>query len=121
MSRGFQGPPAENPNNCLDAYAPEFYLGKPGALTLIRMPDAGIGRDSTDNFMVHSLLDGQSVDRSPYLRRTWSFQHQWLTPDVMSVFMEFATRQRGIGPFILIDPQMKNLLTPNQASGTDAL
>jgi len=39
----------------------------------------------------------------------------------MSVLMEYATRQRGIGPFILVDPQMKNLLTPNQASCTDAL
>lgn len=121
MSRGFQGRPAENPNNCTDPYAPSFWLGKPGALTQIRMPDGGIARDGVDNFAVHNLLDGQSVDRSPYLCRTWTFSHQWLTPDVMSVFMEYATRQRGIGPFILIDPQMKNLLTPNQASGTDAL
>lgn len=121
MSRGFTGLPAENPNNCTDPYAPSFWLGKPGALTQIRMPDAGIGRTGVDNFAVHNLLDGQSVDRSPYLCRTWTFTHQWLTPDVMSVFMEYATRQRGIGPFILIDPQMKNLLSPNQASGTDAL
>ena len=121
MSRGFQGRPAENPNNCTDPYAPSFWLGKPGSLVQIRMPDAGIGREGVDNFAVRNLLDGQAVDRSPYLCRTWTFQHQWLTPDVMSVFMEFATRQRGIGPFILIDPQMKNLLSPNQASGTDAL
>jgi hypothetical protein len=121
MSRGFQGRPAENPNNCTDPYTPSFWLGKPGALTQIRMPDAGIRRDGADNFAVRNLLDGQSVDRSPYLCRTWTFTHQWLTPDVMSVFMEYATRQRGIGPFILIDPQMKNLLSPNQASGTDAL
>lgn len=121
MSRGFEGPPAENPNNCTDPYAPSFWLGKPGALTQIRMPDADIDRASSDNFAVRNLLDGQSVDRSPYLCRTWTFQHQWLKPDVMSVFMEYATRQRGIGPFILIDPQMKNLLSPNQASGTDAL
>lgn len=121
MSRGFEGRPLENPNNCTDPYTPSFWLGKPGALTQIRMPDAGIRRDGNDNFAVKTLLDGQSVDRSPYLCRTWSFQHQWLRPEVMSVFMEYATRQRGIGPFILIDPQMKNLLTPNQASGTDSL
>lgn len=121
MSRGFEGRPLENPNSCTDPYAPSFWLGKPGALTLIRMPDAGIRRDGVDNFAVRNLLDGQSVDRSPYLCRTWTFQHQWLRPEVMSVFMEYATRQRGVGPFILVDPQMKNLLTPNQASGTDAL
>lgn len=121
MSRGFEGRPAENPNNCTDPYAPSFWLGKPGSLTQIRMPDGGIQRTGIDNFAVRNLLDGQAVDRSPYLCRTWTFQHQWLKPDVMSVFMEYATRQRGIGPFILVDPQMKNLLSPNQASGTDAL
>lgn len=121
MSLGFETAPLKNPNVCSDPYAPSFWLGKPGALTQIRMPDAGWSRPSNDDFSVHNLLDGQSVDRSPYVCRVWQFQHQWLKPDVMSVLMEYATRQRGIGPFILIDPQMKNLLTPNQASGTDAL
>jgi hypothetical protein len=121
MSLGFQTAALKNPNNCNDAYAPSFWLGKPGALTQIRMPNAGWPRALSDNFAVHNLLDGQSVDRSPYGCRVWQFTHEWLTPDVMSVFMEYATRQRGVGPFILIDPQMKNLLTPNQASGTDAL
>ena len=121
MSLGFETAPLKNPNVCSDPYAPSFWLGKPGALTQIRMPDAGWSRPSNDDFSVHNLLDGQSVDRSPYVCRVWQFQHQWLKPDVMSVLMEYATRQRGIGPFILVDPQMKNLLTPNQASGTDAL
>lgn len=121
MSLGFQTAPLKNPNNCTDPYAPSFWLGKPGALTQLRMPDAGWARPSNDHFAVHDMLDGQSVDRSPYVCRQWQFSHQWLQPDVMSVFMEYASRQRGVGPFILVDPQMKNLLTPNQASGTDAL
>lgn len=120
-SLGFQTSPMQNPNVCTDPYTPSFWLGKPGALTQLRMPGAGWPRASSDNFAVQSLLDGMSVDRSPYLRRTWQFSYEWLKPDVMSVLMEYATRQRGVGPFILIDPQMKNLLTPNQASGTDAL
>jgi hypothetical protein len=121
MSLGFETSALKNPNNCVDPYAPSFWLGKPGALTQIHMPNAGWPRVSSDNFAVRSLLDGQSVDRSPYLCRAWTFSHEWLKPDVMTVFMEYATRQRGIGPFILVDPQMKNLLTPNQASGTDSL
>lgn len=121
MGLGFTTTPLKNPNNCVDTYAPSFWLGKPGALTQLRMPNAGYVRGANDNFAVHTLLDGQSADRSPYVCRAWQFQHEWLTPDVMSVLMEYATRQRGVGPFILIDPQMKNLLTPNQASGTDAL
>lgn len=120
-SIGFQTNPQGNPNNCTDPYTPSFWLGKPGSLTQIRMPGAGWPRPTNDNFAVHTLLDGQAVDRSPYVCRSWTFGYEWLKPDVMTVFAEYATRQRGIGPFILIDPQMKNLLTPNQASGTDAL
>lgn len=121
MSLGFETGPLKNPNNCTDPYVPSFWLGKPGALTQIRMAGAGISRPLIDNFAPRNLLDGQSVDRSPYGCRSWQFTYEWLTPDVMSVLMEYATRQRGIGPFILVDPHMKNLLTPNQASGTDAL
>lgn len=110
-----------NPNVCSDPYAPSYYLGRPGALTQIKMPAAGVSRQLDDRFAVHELLDSQSVDRSPYGCRTWGIEYEWLKPTDMSTLMEYATRQRGFGPFIFIDPQMKNLLTPNQASGTDAL
>lgn len=121
MSIGRDMGPAQNPNVCSDPYAPSFWLGKPGALTQIRTPNMDYSRDLNDHFGVHDLLDGQAVDRSPYQCRTWTFDHEWLRPEVETVFMEFATRQRGFGPFILVDPHAKNLLTPNQASGTDSL
>ena len=121
MSIGRDGIPLGNPNVCSDPYSPQFWLGKPGSLTAIRMPAAGYGRPNSDHFSVHDLLDGQAVDRSPYTVRVWTFAHEWLRPETVTVFQEYATRQRGFGPFILIDPHMKNLLTPNQASGTDAL
>lgn len=110
-----------HPNNCVDVYAPSFWLGRPGSLTQVRMPSVGITRELDDKFAVHDLLDGQSVDRSPYGCRTWGISYEWLKPSDMSTLMEFATRQRGFGPFIWHDPQIKNLLSPNQASGTDAL
>jgi hypothetical protein len=121
MSLGYQTTPLGNPNVCSDPYTPSFWLGLPGALTNIRMPNAGYSRVFDDKFAVHNLLESQAVDRSPYACRTWQFDHEWLTPQDFTVLMEYATRQRGFGPFILVDPQMKNLLTPNQASGTDAL
>jgi hypothetical protein len=110
-----------NPNSCTDPYAPSYYLGRPGALTQIKMPAANVSRQLDDRFAVHELLERQAVDRSPYGCRTWGIEYEWLKPTDMSVLMEYATRQRGFGPFIFIDPQMKNILTPNQASGTDAL
>ncbi len=110
-----------NPLVCTDPYTPSFWLGRPGALTQIKMPVRNIARQLDDKFAVHDLLDGESVDRSPYGCRVWGIEYEWLKPADMSTLMEYATRQRGFGPFIFIDPQMKNLLTPNQASGTDAL
>jgi hypothetical protein len=110
-----------NPNDCSLPYTPAMYLGLPGKLTQLRLPDQNYSRVLDDNAAVHGVLDGQGVDRSPLAVRNWTMNHQWLTPDVMSVLMEYATRQRGIGPFIFIDPQSTNQFTPNQASGTDSL
>ena len=110
-----------NPLGCADPYAPIMYFGKPGALTAFKLPDAGYSRPYSDGFAVHDLLEGRSVDRSPYGQRVWDLEHQWLFPDVTSMLYEYATRQRGLGPFIFIDPHTKNRLSPNQASGTDAL
>jgi len=121
MSIGRDGLPQGNPNVCSDPYQPTFWLGKPGTLTQLRVPNADYARMLDDKYAVHSLLDGQAADRSPYACRTWSFTHEWLKPDVATIFFEYATRQRGFGPFIFVDPHAKNLLTPNQASGTDAL
>ena len=121
VSLGFTSGRQGNPVNCIDLYAPSFWLGKPGNLTQIRMADADYPRTLSDNVAVHDLLDGQSLDRSPYGTRVWQLDYEWLLPDSASVLYEYATRQRGFGPFVFIDPHAKNLLTPNQASGTDAL
>jgi len=121
MSLGFTTARQGSPNVCSDPYAPSFWLGKPGSLTQLRVPGAGYPRTLNDEVAVRDLLDGRSVDRSPYGSRTWQLDHEWLQPDAATVMYEYATRQRGFGPFVFIDPHAKNLLSPNQASGTDAL
>lgn len=110
-----------NPLGCAEAYAPIFYLGKPGALTAIKMPDADYDRTGSDGFESHSLLEGRAASRSPYLLREWSLSYKWLYPDAASLLYEYATRQRGVGPFVFHDPHTKNKLTANQASGTDSI
>ena len=110
-----------NPLGCADPYAPIFYLGKQNALVAFKMPDANYSRTLNDGLASHDLLEGRAVDRAPYGQRVWGLNYTWLYPDVTSMLYEFATRQRGIGPFVFIDPHVKNLLSPNQASGTDSL
>lgn len=110
-----------SPLACDEPYAPTFWFGKPCNLVEIKMPDRDYTRTGTDHAVTHDLLDGFAVSRALHYRRVWSFTYSWLFPDAMSTLLEFVTRQRGIGPFIFIDPHTKNRLTPNQASGTDAL
>lgn len=118
---GFTSGRQVSPIDCASPYAPSFWLGKPGALTQLQMVGEGYSRPLDDNIAVHDLLDGRAVDRSPYGVRTWQLNYEWLQPAVASALYEYATRQRGFGPFVFIDPHAKNLLSPNQASGTDAL
>jgi hypothetical protein len=121
VSQGFTASVQGSPVDCAQPYRPALWLGKPGALTSIQMPNEGYARPLEDHFAVHDLLEGFSTDRAPYGSRTWGLSYEWLRPDAASTLYEFATRQRGFGPFIFIDPHAKNLLSPNQASGTDAL
>jgi hypothetical protein len=110
-----------SPLGCDEEYAPVFWLGKPCTLTQIKMPDRDYSRTGGDHFTEHDLLDGIAASRGLHYRRSWNMQYSWLHPDAASILMEYVTRQRGIGPFVFIDPHIKNVLTPNQASGTDAL
>lgn len=109
-----------SPLGCDEEYTPTFWLGKPCSLTEIKMPDRDYVRTGDDHFAQHDLLDGVAASRALHYRRNWSLQYSWLYPDAASTLMEYVTRQRGVGPFVFIDPHAKNVLTPNQASGTDA-
>src|SRR5688500_7590724 len=110
-----------SPLGCDEEYAPAFWLGRPGALTEIKMPDRDYTRTGNDHRVVHTLLDGFATSRMLRYRRAWLLQYSWLFPDAQSILMEYVTRQRGIGPYVFIDPHARNVLTPNQASGTDAM
>jgi hypothetical protein len=110
-----------SPLPCDEEYDPVLWLGKPDDLVQIKMPDRDYSRPGDDHFVTHDLLDGFATSRMLHYRRTWNLPYTWLYPDAASTLMEFVTRQRGIGPWVFIDPHIRNVLTPNQASGTDAL
>lgn len=107
-------------SDCADTTTPVYWLGRPGDLVAIRVPDQDYTRTPNDNSVVHALLGGQAVDRSLYEQRTWQMAYEILSYSTQLLIEQVRTRQRGIGPFVFIDPHTVNFLTPNQSSGTDA-
>lgn len=106
--------------DCSDTITPAYYLGLPGDLVTVRMPDENYDRTPNENATTHDLMAGVAVDRSFYEQRTWSLSYKMLPYSTALLIEQIRTRQRGVGPFVWIDPQTVNFLTQNQSSGTDA-
>lgn len=107
-------------SDCADMTTPVYYLGRPGDLVTIRMPDEGYTRAPDDHAAVHELLGGVAVDRSFYEQRTWQVTYDMIGYATQLLIEQIRTRQRGLGPYVWIDPHTVNFMTPNQSSGTDA-
>lgn len=107
-------------SDCADTIIPSYWLGRPGDLVNIRMPDEDYDRVPDSHIGIHNLLSGRTVDRSFYEQRTWRLTYDMLSYSTLLLVEQIRTRQRGVGPYVWIDPHTVNFLTPNQSSGTDA-
>lgn len=107
-------------SDCADTTTPTYWLGRPGDLVAVRMPDEDYDRSVNDHSSVHGLLSGVAVDRTPYEQRTWSVGYDFVDYATWLLIEQIRTRQRGLGPYVWIDPHTVNFLTPNHSSGTDA-
>lgn len=107
-------------SDCSDTTTPTYWLGRPGDLVQVRMPDENYDRAVTDHSSVHQLLAGVAVDRTPYEQRTWTLTYDHIAYSTLLLIEQVRTRQRGLGPYVWIDPHTVNFLTQNQSSGTDA-
>ncbi len=98
-----------------------FYIGRPGAL--VALPLASRGRKpvwARRSSVQDTLGGGRVVQFAPDGRRTYDLAWQALTLDQLSVFERFATGAAGPGPYTLIDPERRNMLTLNQSSAGSA-
>lgn len=96
-----------------------FYLGRPGSL--VALPHPGRGIDPTLSIPLtarQTISGGRTVDRAPAGRRTYELTWASLSPDQHSIVEEFYVGAKGFGPFALIDPWRRNLLTANQSAAT---
>ena len=98
-----------------------FYLGPVGNLQAL--PYMARGATAALDFPgeTHTLLSGARYRHQvgdP--RRTYTMARQMLTHDEAAVVEALALGAYGPGPFALIDPWRRNMLTANQSTGTDA-
>ena len=107
-------------SDCADTITPAYWLGRPGDLVQVNMPQENYDRTPDDHAAIHSLLSGTAADRSFYEQRTWQIDYDMLSYASQLLVEQIRTRQRGLGPYVWIDPHTVNFLTPNQSSGTDA-
>lgn len=107
-------------SDCADVTTPAYWLGRPGDLVNVRMPDEGYDRLPNAHVVTHNLLAGYAVDRSFYEQRVWKLTYDMTSYATLLLIEQIRARQRGVGPYVWIDPHTVNFLTPNQSSGTDA-
>lgn len=93
------------------------YLGPPGALLQLPSPAPGYEPVDVVGGVTHELLGGQLRDRTRTLRR-------WVLSWPAMADADWATLRSLVrlpGPYRYLDPLEPNLLTVNQATGTDEL
>lgn len=90
-----------------------WYLGRTGAgFVALPPPSRGTQVPFGGGGATHQLLSGgQVVDKFPP-KRSWQFSWQALTRDQVGVLDAFVYGANGSGPFVLFDPEQRNLLSP---------
>lgn len=100
---------------------PNTYFGLPGQLMKLYDPTGGMlaTRDiGTSTFITGNF--GARVDKAYGGNRTYVLNYGALGRDSFEALNRFQQGHMGPGPFVLIDPGRRNLLTVNQSSGTSA-
>lgn len=96
-----------------------YYLGKPGALIALPDPEAGLPMTPERIGGTHQLLSGKRVRDTLGRMRTWQLSWTAIDLTTFGTLNGFFLGAFGPGPYYFFDPEQRNLLTPNQSSGTD--
>lgn len=96
-----------------------IYFGRPGAVQEIWCPFTGVGsprQRATTTFLTAS--GGARVQRTRGGNRTYTLDYGGLGDRAFRYLEAFDAGHQGPGPFVLLDPARRNLLSVNQSSGT---
>lgn len=95
---------------CVPVMQP-MYLGKPGAMQNLGLPQAGYNSTGGRGEAVHPLINGgTAVTRVPKTKRLWQIPAATLTEDAVNQLLAFYAGTMGRGPFVLVDPAWRNKL-----------
>lgn len=95
------------------------YFGTPGAMLTIPQPRGGVGGSRLRLAAPFQLgSGGQQYWRTLSGKRTYQLGYESLDYGTYAQLLAFDQGHNGPGPFALLDPGQRNLLTPNQSSAT---
>jgi len=95
------------------------YFGLPGFLEVIEWPRSGIQADRTRPVSTYPLASGGvRVQKLLGGKRRYTLQWDALSYEEFCRIYEYAQGHNGVGPFALLDPRQRNILTVNQSSAT---
>lgn len=86
-----------------------FYLGQPGAMVKLTLPDAGFTNALSRAEVAHALASGgTTTTRRKDVKRSYGLPWSGLTADTGDSLLSFYSGARGAGPYALVDPSMRN-------------
>lgn len=96
-----------------------IYFGRPGSLVSLPHPRGGV-RATRDRptTVFRTGAGGARVSRMVTGRRQYTINWDALTRDTYSTLEAFDQGHQGPGPFALLDPGRRNMLTANQSAAT---
>lgn len=93
------------------------YLGKPGAMRALPSPNSPVKASPTRSDTAHTLLSGGvAVTTVLNPKRSYSLPYQFLDSAGAATLLGFYNRLYGLGPFVLVDPSARNVLTLDASS-----
>lgn len=94
-----------------------MYLGKPGAMVNLGVPQAGYQSIGSRAEAVHKLISGgTAVTRTANYKRIWLLPAAAQTEAAAQYMLAFFAGSMGLGPFVLVDPGWVNKLAPDTSS-----
>lgn len=101
---------------CIPTLLP-MYLGKPGAMQNLGVPQTGYGSIGSRAEAVRTLINGGTVvTRLAKTKRAWNLPLLGLTEDAANMLVAFYTGAMGVGPFVFVDPAWRNKLGSDVSS-----
>lgn len=96
-----------------------IYLGNPGALTKLYWPSGGINAPRIRASSVFNTgTGGTRMSKLLTAARTYTLDYAGLGRENWAILEAYDQGHMGPGPFVLLDPGRRNLLTVNQSAST---